>query len=409
MSRRSALARRRLAGNGIAAVVAQCSQAAGSLLLQIVAARALGISGLGQFGLLYGILVLATAISSGFVGDSLTVLDRQRALIRAALQNWLILLSVLSAVLCALGVWVTEFVTGRDALAFGVATMVFLVEDAVRRLLMANLRFWSIVAMDTISLVVMAALVLGVPAITLAWLFVALAVGQGFAAGVGVWLLPRTDRWLAGRPLPAAHRQVFEYGAFRALQQAVRPTMLALTRVVVIAAVGVAASGELEAARIYTAPAMLVVFGLNSFLFASFAIDQTQHLAAARRRADRGVLLLVAITLAFGIVAALAIPIFGPMIAGRHYEIPLILVVGWIAYAVSVATVTPYGALAAVRGLQKRVLAIRAADSMLSLGLAALLSYLIGSADWVPCGLAVGSFAGGIALRWFVLRPRTNA
>ncbi len=403
MGRHSARRPRRTGGNGLAAIAAQGSQAAGSLLLQVVAARTLGITGLGQFGLLYGILVLATAISSGFVGDSLTVLDRGSSDVRAALQNWLVIVALVGAIFCSMGVWVTGFVTKQDAVAFGVATFVFLIEDAIRRLLMASLRFWRIVVVDTTSLLVLAVVLLFAPALTLAWLFVALAAGQAVAIVVGVCLLPTEERWLGRPALPAQHRIVFAYGALRALQQGVRPSLLALTRVVVIALVGVAAAGQLEAGRIYTAPALLVVFGLNSFLFASYALDSKSALTAALRRADRGVLLLVAITVAFGVVAVLCVPVLGPLIAGEQYDIPVVTVVGWVAYTISVAAVTPYGALAAVRGLQAAVLAVRIVDSLVSLALAATVAYVTGSEEWVPFGLALGSFAGGLLIRHYVL------
>ena len=403
MGRHSAAARGRWSGNGLAAVAAQGSQAAGSLVLQVVAARTLGMTGLGEFGLLFGILMLATAISSGFVGDSLTVLDRHQSPIRAALQNWLVLGGAAIAVVCGLGVWGTDFVGMQDALAFGAATFAFVIEDTIRRLLMANLRFWRVVAVDVTSLLVLGAVLALAPTISLAWLFVALAAGQVCASVVGVLMLPPGERWLATPMLPARHRAVFQYGSFRALQQAVRPSLLALTRVVVIAVVGVAAAGQLEAARIYTAPALLVVFGLNSFLFASYAIDKSQSMAVALRRADRGVSFLVAVTLAFGLVAVVCIPVLGPLLAGAQYDLSLISVMGWLAYSISVATVTPYGALAAVRGLQAAVLAVRVADSLVSLALAAALISLTSSAEWVPFGLAIGSFAGGFVIRRYVL------
>ncbi len=404
MGRHSVSARRRWGGNGIAAIAAQGSQAAGSLLLQVVAARTLGMGGLGEFGLLYGILVLATAISSGFVGDSLTVLNRQLVPIRSALQNWLVLVAVVGAVLCSVGVWMTGFVGKQDALGFGAATCVFIVEDAIRRLLMAGLRFWRVVAVDVSSLFVMGAVLLLVPSMTLAWLFLALAAGQAFAFVVGVVMLPPEDRWLAAPPLPADHRAVFDYGAIRALQQAVRPSLLALTRVMVIVLVGLVAAGQLEAARIYTAPALLVVFGLNSFLFASYALGRDLPLPAALRKADRGVLLLMGVTVAFGLIAVVSIPVLGPLIAGRQYDIAVTPVAGWILYTVSVATVTPYGALAAVRGRQAAVLMVRIADSLVSLVLGAAVAYATDSAQWVPFGLAVGSFAGGLVIRQYVLR-----
>ena len=127
--------------SGAAAVAAQGSQSIGSLVLQVLAARGLGAEGLGKFGLLYGTLVVATAIATGFVGDSMTVLDRSRPPIRAALQGWLGLIAT-SGSHC----WPSRSAGALDsstlptALAFGAATLVFLFEDAVRRLLMANLK-----------------------------------------------------------------------------------------------------------------------------------------------------------------------------------------------------------------------------------------------------------------------------
>jgi hypothetical protein len=62
-------------GRGVSgAVGAQLAQALASLVLSIVAARSLGADGLGVYGLISGGLVLATAIATGLVGDSLTVL-----------------------------------------------------------------------------------------------------------------------------------------------------------------------------------------------------------------------------------------------------------------------------------------------------------------------------------------------
>ena len=273
---------------------------------------------------------------------------------------------------------------------------------------MASLRFWRIVVVDATSLLVLVVVLLLAPSITLAGLFVALAAGQACAIVLGVCLLPVEERWLALPPLPAQHRAVFDYGAVRALQQAVRPALLALTRIVVIALVGVAAAGQLEAGRIYTAPALLVVFGLNSFLFASYALDAKSALPAALRRADRGVLLLLAITVAFGVVAVLCVPVLGPLIAGGQYDIPVTSVVGWVVYTISVAAVTPYGALAAVRGLQAAVLAVRSAILWCRLLSPRQWHTLTGSAEWVPFGLAVGSFAGGLVIRHYVLRMPPN-
>ena len=69
MDRHSAPKRGTMRRSGVAAIVAQGTQAAGSLVIQVLAARSLGTAGLGQFGLLYGTLLLATAITLGFISE----------------------------------------------------------------------------------------------------------------------------------------------------------------------------------------------------------------------------------------------------------------------------------------------------------------------------------------------------
>ena len=384
---------------GAAAFVATGTMAAGGLLLQVVAARSLGAAGLGVFGLLYGTLVLATAITTGFVGDSIAVLDRHDSSVRAALQNWLVLISAVGAAACFLVAWATGFVDFRAALAFGGATFFFLIEDALRRLLSATLMYWRMAAIDTTSLVAMVAFLMFAPTVTLAWLFLALMVGQLSGIAVGICLLPERERWLA-RPLPAQHRAVAAYGSWRSLQYVVLPSLLALTRLTVIGILGLAAAGELEAARIYTAPAMLPVSGLGGFMFASYAIARAQPMHTALRLADREMLALVLIVAVVSICAVVAIPLMGPLVTG--HRISALTAVGWLVYTLSFAAGLPYATLAAVRGMQATVLVVHVADSMLSLALAAAFAYVFRSIEWVPFGLAIGSFAGSLTIRQYV-------
>jgi hypothetical protein len=381
------------------AIVAQGTLTAGGFALQVVAARSLGVAGLGQFGLLYGTLYLATGITSGFVGDPMIVLARHQPAVRAALQNWLLLISALCAAACFLVPWLTGFVGFGAALAFAGATFIFLIEDAVRKLLMATLMFWRMTAIDIISLIVMLVFVALAPTVTLAWLFVALMAGQLSAIAVGILLLPPSERWLA-RPFPAQYRAVAAYGFWRALQQALQPSLLALMRVIVIAAVGLTAAGELEAARIYTAPAMLVVHGLGWFLFASYAISKAP-MSVAVRSADKEALALVLVTAVLGLCAVVAIPLIGNLITG--HDLSTLTVVGWLVFTLSAAASAPYSLLAAVRGMQAAVLLVHVTGLILSLSLVAASAYLVRSAEWVPFALAIGQFATPLAIRQYIL------
>src|SRR6478752_3202786 len=265
---RSRLARFAVLGG----IAAQMSQALGSLLLHVLAARLLGADGLGAFAVLFGLIVMATAVCTGFVGDSLTVLDRQRRDIRSALQTWLLVLA-LGGALAAIAVAVLGgFLDPVGAALFGAATAVFLVEDALRRLLMADLRFWRIVAVDLValggSLITLLVVAASGGTIGLGTLMLSLLLGQLVASVVAVGLLPAGERWLAP-PVRGAIRTVAGYGSWRAAQQFLRPGMLTAVRLLVVGLAGLAALGTLEAARIYTAPLLLVVAGATSFLFAS--------------------------------------------------------------------------------------------------------------------------------------------
>ncbi|WP_348788989.1 hypothetical protein [Leifsonia sp. NPDC080035] len=394
----------RIGGRAVGAVCAQGSQALASLALQVLAARALGIEGLGAFALLYGVIVFLTGFSTGFVGDSLTVLDRGARRVRSALQGWALIIAVGSASAAAVVLAATGFVSATDAALFAVAAVVFLLEDVIRRTLMAVMRFWKIVATDLTSLAV-SVLVLGVIAgmrpLTLGDFLAALALGQFAALAAGAALLPRSERRLVAL-VGGGYAAVARYGVWRAAQQAVRPGLLAATRTLVFAVIGLAATGQLEAARIYASPTLLFIGGLSSFLFASFALAKEEDLRALRRRADTGVVALFAATILIGGVSILLIPWIGALVTGHALDLPT--VIAWMIYAGSVAAVTPYGALAAVRGRQVGVFVVRLSDSLVSLALAAL-SLWAGGALWtVPIALAVGSIAGGAVIRLVLLR-----
>ncbi|WP_133067042.1 hypothetical protein [Mycolicibacterium sphagni] len=352
---------------------------------------------------MYGTVVLATAITAGIVGDSMTVLNRHDHSVRAALQNWLVLISTVCAIAGCVVTWATGFADVRAALAFGAAMFFFLIEDTLRRLLMATLMFWRIIAIDLASLVAMVAVLIFAPKVTMTWLFLALTAGQASAIAVGACILPQSERWLA-RPFPAKHGTVVAYGSWRSLQQAVFPSLLALTRVVVIGILGLAAAGQLEAARIYSAPALLPVMGIGGFMFASYALARAEPMHSALRSADKGTLALVLGIVILSICAVIAIPLIGPLMTGQH--ISALTVIGWLLFTLGVAAFTPYASLAAVRGMQATVLVVSVAHSLLSLALAAVLAYVVGSVEWVPFGLAIGSFAGVLAMRGYILRPK---
>lgn len=392
------------------AICAQVAQAGGGFLVQVLAARELGADGFAVFAFLYGAMIMATALTSGLIGDSLTVLDRHDPEVRAALFRLGMLTIVLAAVVgYAVGALTDLGHTG--SVLFALATATYMLADIARRILMSCLRFWNLVLIDAAGLVT-AIVVIGIVITTGGGI-------DGFLAGIVVWqvvvvvlatvCLPTAERVLPPRR-SGALAIVLRFGIWRALQQFVRPTMLNAGRWIVLIAAGQAAVGQLEAARVYVAPAMLLVQGVGSYLLASYAADEhrpTQDLLARADRAAGGLLLS---STAAAILAAAAIPLIGPLITAGAFELSVVAVIGWAVYAASCAAVLPYGTLAAVRRRQGAVLGLRIADSVFSLALVGVVVWVLNAnPSWTPMLLSVGSFIGGALSRLLLLRPLVRA
>lgn len=393
----------------VGALVAQVAQALGNFVLQVLAARELGASGLGLFAFLFGALVMATAVSTGLVGDSLTVLDREEPAVRAALwrTGWLVVgISTVSA-----------FVVGSAGISlsvgvlFATAMASFMLADLTRRLLMAGLRFWALAVVDSVALAA-AGLVLGCAALVgdvrLEHFLAALTVSQLTVVTLGLWRLPRAERrlpqWGWGD-----WRAVMHYGTWRAVQQFVRPTALNAARWLVLVAAGTAAVGQLEVARVFVAPAMLLVQGLGSYLFASYAADRDLGVAQLRGRADRAAAAMVGGAVVVGAAAAVSVPVLGHLLSAGAFEVSPLAALGWACYAASCAAVMPYGSLAAVRGRQLAVLVVRLVDAAVSLLLVAFFLLVVGvDPALVPWLLSVGSFVGGVLCRQVLLSQRAT-
>ena len=384
-------------------MVAQFSQAAVSFLLTVVGLRALSAAEFGIFSLIVGSLVLATALMTGFVGDSLTVLDRHAPGVRAGLQAWGLAIGM-GLFIAGAGISLaTGLLSVGDALLFGAALTAFTVEDTARRLLMANLRFWSVVVTDLVYLVGAAVVLLALwrttGQITLGDLLVALVASQVLATVVGVVLAPRGERYLVRLRRPAIGA-VARFGGWRALQQGLRPGVLTVMRVVVLAVAGDAALGQLEAARVYMSPALLLVQGIGGYLLATYAADRHLSLRRAVRAADRTVGMLVGASLVLGAVAYALLPVAGGWLTGGSFDIPPEAVLSWAAFAAAVAAVMPYASLGAVRGRQVIVVGLRIVDSVLCIVLVVLALQVAGLSYVVaPLAVAAGTLVGAMLQR----------
>lgn len=384
------------------AVAAPFSQALGSVVLQILVARMLGTEGLATFSVMYAVIVVATAIATGYVGDSLTVLDRADRRMRAGLQRSLQVVVVLVGVVGAvtIGAW------GRggtaEALLFGLATVAFVVEEILRRVLMAALRFWSIVVVDASSMVGSLGLVLvlhltGVE-MSIGWFLWALAVGQVLACVVAVVVMPSYERWWAP-PSPGSWREVWQFGRWMALQKSVRPLMLVVVRVVAVAYVGRASYGEIEAARVFVAPAILALGGVGSYLFAVGARDRHLPRGVALRRADVAAVRLVLMTVAVAGLCVLFLPVLGGIIENGRFQIDMLNVIGWSAYSAAVAVSTPYSMLATVRARLSITLLLRVAEAVVGTLMVVLTLAWGWPVSTVPMVMALAALAAAVGVR----------
>lgn len=387
-----------------AVLAAPFTQSLSSLVLQVVALRELGAEGFATYALLYSGLVLATGLSSGLVGDSLTVLDRRDPALRAGLVRvgWrsTLLVSALGVVATA----ATGLLPLPSAALFGAAVAAFLLETLVRRLLMAELRYWRIVVTDLVvaavaSSALVASAATAAEGMGLDHVVASLLVGQLAGILAGVALLPPAERRLA-RAGDADVASVLRFGVWRAAQQGIRPASLTAVRIVAVAAAGSALFGQLEAARTYTAPAMLVVNGAAGFFFASYARQRDRTTAQLLGRADAGVRALALGMAVMCAVALLLQPLAEDHLTDGRFELDRVAVAGWIVYAGASAVGMPYGSLASVRGKHALMVKLRAAEALgvLALVAIALFAFDVG-VSWVPLVLSVGPLVTAILTR----------
>ncbi|WP_377644496.1 hypothetical protein [Oryzobacter terrae] len=388
----------------LAAALAQLAQAAGSFALQVVAAHALGASGLGTISLCLGTTILTTAVTSGLVGDSLTVLDRHDRRVRAALQAWLVVVTLAGSVGAALVLDLTGVLTGGEAVLFAVATAAFQVEEVLRRVLMAVQRFWTLLVVDGVAVATTLLSLLLVEEIGVGSFLLSVAVGQAAGIVVALAVLPRAERRLV--PLRgAALREVIAFGGWRGAQVALTPTGLTISRFVLLGATGAVALGEVEAGRILGAPALLVVQGLGSYLLSTYARDHALPLDVLRARARRASLAMAGTAVALGVVVTALTPFLAPLAVGRAIDVHLVTVAGWALFAAATATMQPFASLAVTRGSQRAVFGLRALDVVVGTGLLALALGPIGlAAPLTPLVLAVGPVLSGVLVRTVVLR-----
>ena len=400
-----------LRSRALGAMVAQVWQAIGSFGLQLLAAWLLGAAGLGTLSLCLSIIILATAVASGMIGDSLVILDRHDRRIRAGLQFWTLVLAGVSLVGTVVVLPLTGLLSPLEAVLMAGALVTFQVEELVRRIFMATMRFWRLVIIDSAAAVTALGIV-GVWAtidpVALSTFFIALLAGQLVGVVVGLMMLPSAERRLV--PLRvAAIREVAGFGAWRGAQVSVAPLVLTVMRVIVAAAAGRAALGELELARIYVAPALLSVQGLGSYLLSSYVRDKQLGLTPLIGRAWRSALAMMAAAVVVGAAIVTVAPQVAHLVSGPSVAVDRLAVAGWVTYVVASASCQPFASLAAARGRPAHVLRCRVVDAGFAVIALSILLHNGVAATWTPFVLAAGLFLGGALVRQFALKPLTRS
>ena len=397
---------RGLVAKAAAPVLSQGITAGASLVLQILAARALGLAEFGAFALLLALLVTASGLYTGGVGDALAVLDRHHPATRAgiaasALACWALCLAV------AIG---TALVVGEGepwiAVVFAGMVVLRLVAETARRLLMARLEFWRLVVNDTAHLVatlVAVGFFAATGPITLLALLASMAIGAGAAVLTGILQLPAEElRRL--RPGRAGLAHVMSFAAWRSLQAALRPAALLASRVLVSLFLSLAAVGALEAGRLVVAPLQVVINGAGGFLLSDFVAKERHSPARAYGQARRAARLLLLGTGIGGVALALLSEPLGQLLTGG--EVDPLLVLGWVVYLMSWAAGLPYVTEAVARRKAREVFLIRLVDSVLGLALVAAVVVWWDGVAVVPWLMACGGAYSAWRVRRLAIRSR---
>ncbi|MGB9347420.1 MAG: hypothetical protein WCA90_15415, partial [Ilumatobacteraceae bacterium] len=383
----------------LGAIVSQLIVAGSSLLLSFVALRELGASGLGVFSLLLGVLITVNSVQTGWIGDSLTVLDRFDPGIRRALfQSQWAAVGLISLVTYAIALQV-DGVDGTAAALFALASVAWSLEETCRRILIARREFWSLVANDTAfavgSLGLVAAVIASGNDLTIEIMILSLLAGGIVAIGLAVVQLPRIEL-LRGPVEPSRMRELASFAGWRAIQVGLRPGTMAIVRAVVAATAGFAALGELEAARLLIAPVLTIVNGAGVYLLPTYA-NQVRRLAPFRPTIRRAMLVVAALAGAYGVLAMLLRDLLVDLLTNGDTVVSAGAVVSWITFSVAFGVGVPAGSAMVALGHSRRTFAIRAVDAAIGVTAASLLA-VAGFVAAVPAGLAAGAFVGAALL-----------
>lgn len=393
----------------LAAVLAQGLTALSSVVVQVFAARQLGASGYGAFTVVNGVLLVVLAGQNGWVGDSLTVLDRRDPATRSSLTVSQLGFLVIGATACGGAVIALHYGSWLVAVDFCLMAVAYLVAELCRRVFMARQEFWPLSLNNLAFLLGTGAILLvqthGGRNNALGDFALAVAGGSTVAVLAAIFQLPR-EEFRPGRLHLGGMRELTRFAVWRSAQIGVRPLALLGMRLIVSVVSGRAVVGQIEGARLLMAPATTFTQGVGSFILPMYAAEARGE-TPGRARVARVTLGVVGVTLALSVIPLLFPHEAQSLLTGGSFKIPTIAIAAWATFSVAFAFGLPSANRLVARRMSREVLLVRLLDA--SVGLAGVLIIALGGAKYaVAFGLAAGAFLGAfLTLRMSAGQART--
>lgn len=389
------------------AAMAQATNSFANFIVAVFVAHYLGAAALGTFAILFGILTTITALQTSWVGDSLTVLDRDDASIREGIVGSQLLFTLFGAVFGTLAVATIVRPSAVTALAFAFLTAFWLLEEFGRRALMARLLFGRLARSELTYLGILAA---GIVVLhlrredSLAGFIGVMAVAALAAYTVAAAALPEQDRLRLLQPKLADLNAVRKYGFWRAAQAGTGMFSMTAIRWIVAASAGTAVLGQLEIARLAVAPLFTLIAACANFVLPTFASRQRRG-----EGHDHVVSLTLVLLAAVAVYAAFVLPLAAPItgLIGGHATVTTAMVGEWLAVAAAVAAFSPATSLALVVGRPSLVFGLNFAGSVVVIVAASALA-ATNQAQRYPLSLMLGSIASGAAMLWVFAKYRSS-
>lgn len=391
----------RIVANGL---IGQAANALANVAVSIAAARSLEPTNYGRFVLIYGLIILATSLQTAFVGDYIVVTGPDRINVNA-LMFWQHLLSAACGIGAALASGlVTQSTEPWTMICVAAATALWLHEEYGRRTLMASGRFLAQALNDavygtaSISFIVVFA---HLDTLNLATCVLSIAAGSFCAVLVAhLQLAPTVRLTRIGKPTPEGIWAVAKYGSWRSAQAGLGSLAQFLLRLIISSALGLAAVGTVEAARILVSPLATLFAGLSNVLLLAYARAERDGRRVRRGTATQLVVSLAMLTLLYGaLLVTFATPL-STLLFGTHLVADQLSVVSWLVVAFTAMAVQPVLIKAMIGRAQSRAFAIRAIATLLTVGAGACIAVLRLPYGVIPLAFVVAPLVSALLLHY---------